>query len=197
MRTTFVISFALAAAFASSTAFAAGDTPAKPVQNFIRVLPPTAAVPATPIKLQLPATRQIVPEAATSQPSPQANFAPPPAPTPVPGPAPALPAPPQTASDTPDAGDDLQAEAPDTATPPSAKIEQPAPPASVEKPADAQALIQGDAAPAPQADDQAAPVEPAAPEAAPAPVKKKLVQGYVQEEPAYGGQGYGYADDCE
>ena len=197
MRTTFVISFALAAAFASSTAFAAGDTPAKPVQNFIRILPPAepaASVPVTPVKLQTPATRQIVPEAAAPQPAPQANFVPAPAPTP--------PVAKLTGTDAPEVTGDLQAETPDAATPPAPTVEQPAPPAAIEKPADAQALIQGDAAPAPKAEVQAAPapgpVEPA-PAAAPVPVKK-VVRVYAQEEPAYdgyAGQDYGYNDGCE
>ena len=187
MRAILVLSFAISTALVSSAAFAAGDKPAKPTQNFIRILPaPAASVPVTPVKLQQPATRQIVPEAAASQPAPQAD--------PVPAPAPVPPVAKLTGTETPEVTGDLQAEIPDAATP---KVEQPAPPAGADEPADAQALIQADAASAPKADDQAATAEPVA---APAPVRKKLARVYAQEEQAYDGfvsQSYGYNDGCE
>jgi hypothetical protein len=145
--------------------------PPKPVvtqAQFQVQLPPKPVVQALPIKLDLPVTqqtRQIVPEGVDA--------------------APAKPAPTLQAALAPDATAALQAEIP--ADPP--KVDQPAAPVTTDKPADAQALIQGDAPAAPKLEAQ---VVPQPQKIVPIRPRKKLVRYYQSVDPSYGQQGYGY-----
>ena len=151
--------------------------PKAPAQNlFVQPAPkPVVSAPVTQIKQDLPASRQIVPEASPTQETQQFQA--------TPAPAPKL-----AAGDVPAVTGTLQAEVPAAGAPA-------APPAATpqvaEKPADAQQLIQGDAAPAaaPQADAQAAPQPaPVAPTVSAKP--KKIVRYYQQDD--YAQDDYGY-----
>ena len=137
--------------------------------QFVQPAPkPVASLPVVQVKQDLPVKRQIVPEAADPQPVPQA----------------VAPAPKLAATEAPQA-----AEAPQTEAPVAAPVAPPVEPKVAEKPADAQQLIEGDAAQAPKVEEQAAPA-PVAPTVTVKP-RKKIVRYYYQQED----DGYAAEDD--
>jgi len=166
MRAILILSFAVTTAIVSTSAFAAGEGTTKPAQNLIRILPapkPVVSAPVVQIKQGLPVTRQIVPEAAGPDPVPQA-------PAPIPAVKAAAPA-------VPELTGTLRPEVP-TAAAAAPPADQPVEPKIAEKPADAPQLVEGDAAPAPQAEEQAAPQPaPVAPILTVKP-RKKFVRYY-------------------
>lgn len=137
-------------------------TAPKPVTPTFRIQPapkPVVSAPVIPIKQELPANRQIQVEGPQVQ---QIQLAPAPAPTPAPAPK-------LVANDGPEATGTLQAEVPNGTAP-------------VAPPADAQQLIEGDTAAAPQAEEQVAPQPaPVAPTVTVKPTKK-IVRYYQQDD---------------